>query len=329
MTARRKSQPRPPANSSNSDVGASVMTRLPFGSHGRTHPAWGVGLWGLGRWTAEDEQRTRATIERALELGVPWFDTAEVYGAGRSERLLGDILAHAKSSEPPVFLTTKVSWEHLRPAQVKAAITGSLQRLGRRSVDVYLVHSPDPHVGITETMAAMAQAQVEGRTVDIGVSNFDVDELEAARAALPGGEIVVDQVRYNLLDRDEGDALREYCRAHQIVIEAYTPIARGLLAGRYLDGGPVAPEVRRFSHDLFGEDRFPLLKRQAEAIREIARAEDVPMLSLALHWLASRGAAPVVGASRPDQVDALVEAWGHVPSASAIERADAVTRHSK
>src|SRR5579863_1064180 len=156
---------------------------LPLGSTGRTHPAIGLGLWAMGRWTREDEARTRAALERSLERGVRWYDTAEVYGTGRSERMLGDALVRLPPKVPP-FVTTKVSWEHLRSAQVRASLTGSLQRLGRPSVDVYLVHAPDPKIPIAETMGALEYLWKEGKTGALGVSNFSVAEIEAAQASL-------------------------------------------------------------------------------------------------------------------------------------------------
>src|SRR5208282_3294669 len=105
-------------------------------SGGRPHPALGVGLWALGRWTTEDEARTKATIGRAYERGFRWFDTAEVYGNGRSERVLGEVLARAPGTAPDAYVVTKVSWEHLRANQVRASLIGSLERLARRSADL-------------------------------------------------------------------------------------------------------------------------------------------------------------------------------------------------
>jgi aryl-alcohol dehydrogenase-like predicted oxidoreductase len=293
---------------------------------GLTHPPVGVGLWALGRWKPEDEARTKATIGRALERGIRWFDTAEVYGSGRSERVLGDVLSRAGSAAASCFLVTKVSWEHLRPRQVRAALLGSLQRLGRPQVDELLLHAPDPHVPIAESMHALEGLLEEGKIRSIGVSNFSVDQLQAANDALGKARIVVDQVRYNLMDRTDGDEIREYCQANGILIEAYTPLARGLLAGRYLDGQHPSSEVKQYSHRLFEEDRFPLLRARAQKIRDLASEAGVPMASIALHWLAERGAAPVVGVSRPEQVDDLLTAWGQRPSEEVLERADAIAR---
>jgi len=220
---------------------------VPLVAGPKRHPVLGLGLWGLGRWSAEDEARTKATIARAYEAGVRWFDTAEVYGAGRSERLVGDVLRRAASGGDDAFVVTKLSWEHLRASQVRASLVRSLDRLGRRSVDLYLVHAPDPRVPLRETMAALEALWKEGRVGALGVSNFSVEQLEEAQRHLAETRLAVNQVRYNLFDRDDGDAVVPYCRDHGIVVEAYTPLARGLLHGRYLDGRRPPAEVRQFA----------------------------------------------------------------------------------
>jgi len=292
----------------------------------RPHPALGLGLWGLGRWGPEDEARTKATIARAWERGLRWFDTAEVYGTGRSERLLGEVLARSAGGAPDAFVVTKVSWEHLRPSQLRAALIGSLERLARRSVDLYLVHAPDRHVPVADTMGTLETLWREHKVGAIGVSNFSVEELEEAARHLSEARLVVNQVEYNLFNREEGDALREYCQKNGILIEAYTPLARGLLHGRYLDGKKVPPEVRRFAHRLFEEDRLPEILARTRRLNDLAQETGVPLASIGLHWLAQRGAAPVVGMSRPDQVDANLAAWATRPPDSVLARADAIAR---
>jgi aryl-alcohol dehydrogenase-like predicted oxidoreductase len=305
--------------------GPGPIGSVPMGPGGATHPELGLGLWSMGRWTHEDEIQTRATIERAMARGVPWFDTAEVYGGGRSERLLGDVLARSPPAQPP-FLTTKVSWEHLRAAQVRASLTQSLARLGRKRVDVYLVHAPDPSVPLAETMEALATLVREGRVGGVGVSNFSVEQMTEAQRALGDLPLLVNQVKYNLLAPEEGEAVRAYCATHRVVLEAYSPLARGLLVGRYLDGTSPPSIVRRIARDLFDVDRFPELVARARAVRAIAQRADLPLASLALHWLRHRGAVPVFGASRPDQVDEVLAAFGHRPPASALAEVDALVQ---
>lgn len=297
---------------------------VPLSGSPKPHPVLGLGLWGLGRWTTEDEARTKATIGRAYELGFRWFDTAEVYGSGRSERLLGDVLQRTAGGAPDAFVVTKVSWEHLRPAQVRASLINSLERLGRPSVDLYLVHAPDPHVPLAQTMGALETLWKEGKVGAIGVSNFSVEDLEAAAHGLTEARIAVNQVQYNLFDREEADPVRDFCRSHQILIEAYTPLARGLLHGRYLDSKSPPAEVRRFARRLFEPDRLPAVLERARALRALAREAGVPLASIALHWLEKMGAVPVVGMSRPEQVDSNLAAWAVRPAEDVLDRADAI-----
>jgi aryl-alcohol dehydrogenase-like predicted oxidoreductase len=316
---RGKRSPAPPH-------GPGEIETVPLSVGPKHHPLLGLGLWGLGRWSVEDEARTKATVARAYELGVRWFDTAEVYGAGRSERLLGDVLRRAAAGGEDALVVTKLSWEHLRGSQVRASLLRSLERLGRRSVDIYLVHAPDPRVPLEETMGALEALWKEGRVGAIGVSNFSVAQMEEAGRHLAETRLVVNQVRYNLFDREDAEAVLPYCRDHGIVVEAYTPLARGLLHGRYLDGRRPPPEVRQFAQDLFGESRLPELVERARALRKLATESGVPLASIALHWLRARGAAPVFGASRPEQVEANVAAWRSRPADDVLERADAIAR---
>ncbi|MCI4367760.1 MAG: aldo/keto reductase, partial [Thermoplasmata archaeon] len=159
-----------------------------------------------------------------------------------------------------------------------------------------------------------------------GVSNFSPEQLVEARTILKEAPLVVNQVRFSLLEREEGQALLKVAKEHGIVLEAYTPLARGLLAGRYLDRETPSPQVRTFARDLFDRDRFPELKERARRMRELAAKEGVPMASLGLHWLARLGVAPVFGASRPAQVDAVLEAWSQRPSDAALDRAEGIAR---
>jgi len=305
---------------------ATEIESVELAGGARAHPALGLGLWALGRWTMEAEARTKATIGRAYERGIRWFDTAEVYGNGRSERVLGEVMSRAPGAAPDAYVVTKVSWEHLRAPQVRASLIGSLERLARRSVDLYLVHAPDARVPLSETMPALEALWKEGRIGAIGVSNFSVEELEEASRHLSEAKIVVNQLRYNLFLRDDVDPVQEYCRAHGILIEAYSPLARGLLLGRYLEGGKVPKEVRDFAHRLFEPDILPEMRARGLALRDLASDAKVPLGSIALHWIRKMGAVPVFGASRPEQVDSILAAWAVHPPDRVLDRADRIAR---
>ena len=160
----------------------------------------------------------------------------------------------------------------------------------------------------------------------IGVSNFGREELEQAKEALSEAPIAVNQVRYNLFDRADADPIREYCRAEGILIEAYTPLGRGLLTGRYLDTKRVPEGVRRFARSVVEPDRFPAIQARARELRTLAAEANVPLASLALHWVRRQGAVPIFGASRPDQVDSNLAAWAARPADDVLARADAIAR---
>ncbi|MHB1434986.1 MAG: aldo/keto reductase [Thermoplasmata archaeon] len=321
MTSPKRAPPKRPTSPSTADV-----PPIPLVNGAKPHPPIGLGLWALGRWTREDEARTREVLEAAVTGGVRWFDTAEVYGNGRSERLLGETLERTPTLAREGFIVTKVSWEHLRPHQVGAALTQSLERLGRTSVDLYLIHAPDPKTPLRDTLAALEELWKSDRVGAIGVSNFSLEELTQAVDRLPEAKIAVNQVRFNLFDRGDAEPIRGFCREHRILIEAYTPLARGLLTGRYLDGRKAPPEVRRFAQRFFDGDRWSDYVARARKLKELADRADVPMAALALHWLRSQGAAPVFGASRPTQVTENLAAWRSRPDASLLAEADAIAR---
>ena len=316
---RRRASPAPAAS-------PTPIESLPLAVGRKRHPWLGLGLWGLGRWSPEEEARTKATLARAYELGVRWFDTAEVYGAGRSERLLGEVLHRAEGGPRDALVVTKLSWEHLRAGQVRASLVRSLDRLAMPAVDVYLVHAPDPHVPLAETMGALEALWKEGRVGAIGVSNFSVAEMEEAARHLRETRLVVNQVRYNLFDRDDAEAVLAYCREHGIVVEAYTPFARGLLHGRYLDGKRPPPEVRQYAQDLFGDSRLPEIVARTRALRELADERGTTLPAIALGWLRWKGAAPVFGASRPTQIETNLAAWSARPPDDVLAAADAIVR---
>jgi len=323
MSPQRKSKAtKPPRDAPK----PSADPGIPMGPGGRRHPSLGFGLWAMGRWTPDDETRTRSALEHALERGIRWFDTAEVYGNGRSERMLGDVLIRVGPAGQELFIVSKVSWEHLRASQLRASLTSSLHRLGRRSIPLYLVHAPDPHVPIAETMGTLEGLWKEGKIGAIGVSNFDVPQLVAAQEALSEAKIAVNQVRYNLFERVDADPVLEHCQRAGIVVEAYTPLLRGVLAGRYLDSETPPAEIRRFTRSLPDEAALSGVIARARSIRALAKRSGVPMASIALHWLKRRGAAVLFGASAPAQVDEVLAAWATVPKTSVIDEAETIAR---
>ena len=299
---------------------------LPLAHGKKPHPALGLGLWGIGRWKPEEEARTKATIGRAYELGFRWFDTAEVYGGGRSERVLGDVLTRAAGGLRTRSSLRRSPGSTFGPRRSGPSSINSLERLGRSTVDLYLVHAPDARVPLADTMGALEGLWKEGRVGAIGVSNFGLEELEEAAKHLSEARVWVNQVRYNLFDRDEFDPSRDYCAKHGILIEAYTPLARGILTGRVSHGMRVPPEVKRFARCLEDEDHLQSVLDRARSLKALADEAGVPLASVCAPLAGPERCAPIVGMSRPDQVDANLTAWRTAVPDRVLTRADALAR---
>jgi diketogulonate reductase-like aldo/keto reductase len=182
---------------------------------GASIPALGLGTFQLSG------AECRQTVETALELGYRHIDTAQRYD---NERAVGEAIDAAPVDREDVFLTTKVWRSNLRPDDVRAAATASIDRLGVDSVDLLLAHWPHPRVPVAETLEAMAALREEGLTRHVGVSNFTRSQLSEAMA-VSDAPLVTDQVLYHPFVDQEG--LREFCGASGVALTAYSPLARG------------------------------------------------------------------------------------------------------
>src|SRR6266567_528213 len=183
--------------------------------------------WGYGAAYAGSE--AKAIVRRALELGVTLFDTAEIYGFGRSERILGEALG---GDLPSIFLATKILPVLPVAPVVEQRGVASAARLGAKTLDLYQVHQPNPAVRDGTIMRGMRALQRTGLVDEVGVSNYSLKRWIAAENAL-GSRVLTNQVRYSLADRRPERDLVPYAEAHGRVIIAYSPLAQGLLSGRY------------------------------------------------------------------------------------------------
>lgn len=200
-------------------------------------PILGLGTWEMGgRMTADgsrDQQYIKA-IQTAIELGYEHIDTAEMYGNGHAEQLVGQAIKIFNREK--LFITTKVQPHNLAYDDLLQAAEASLKRLGTEYMDLYLIHKPNFRIPISETMAALDELVRAGKTRFIGVSNFSVNQLEKARLATDN-PIITNQIEYNLIAQNKGDYNRNmgskivpYCQKHDIIITAYRPLAKGKLA---------------------------------------------------------------------------------------------------
>ena len=256
-----------------------------------------------------DLDATWAVVDAALEAGVTFFDTAEIYGTGDSERFLGEILEGRRDQ---VVLATKFGWGHERgdgsAAKVRAAIEGSLERLRTDHVDLYYLHKPDPGTPILETLTALDELVREGRARAIGCSNFSADQLsEADRVAREHGltRFTVLQNHYSLIRRDDDEDVLPLCRELGVSYIPYFPLASGLLTGKYRRG-ETAPEGARLAGREIEDERLD----RVEACASFADEHGHSLHELAICALASTpGVGSIIaGATRPEQVRANVAA---------------------
>jgi aryl-alcohol dehydrogenase-like predicted oxidoreductase len=255
-------------------------------------------------------------VNAALDAGINFFDTADIYGAGQSEEFLGRALG-ARRAE--ALIATKFGMKMdeqrrgARPEYVRQAAEDSLRRLETDRIDLYQLHQPDAQVPIAETLGALDGLVRAGKVREIGCSNFSGDQLRAAGAAVRegGARFVSVQNQYSLVVREpEADAIPE-CVRSGIAFLPFFPLANGLLTGKYRRGQPL-PEGSRardgFGPKVFTDENLALV----EALTEFAAGRGHTMLELAVSWLAAQPAVAsvIAGAKSPEQVKANASAAG-------------------
>jgi aryl-alcohol dehydrogenase-like predicted oxidoreductase len=266
----------------------------------------GLGAWQLGspEWgwgTQLGPAEALAMVDRARALGVTLIDTAERYGGGESERLLGRALADPAARDS-VVLASKVTPTWPTRERVAAAARGSLARLGSDRLDLYQVHWPNPLVPQRSTMAGMRTLQAGGLVHQVGVSNYGLARWRAAEAAL-GGPVVSNQVRYSLLTRRPERELLGYAAAAGRLIIAYSPLAQGVLAAKYT--ADTAPGGARAGNLLFSAENLRRAEPVLAGLRELAAAHQATPAQVALAWVVSHPQVVAIpGARSVAQVEA-------------------------
>jgi len=258
--------------------------------------------WGYGEAYAGSE--AKAIVRRALELGVTLFDTAEIYGFGRSERILGEALGDDLES---IFLATKILPVMPIAPVVEQRGVASASRIGARKLDLYQVHQPNPAVRDGTIMRGMRALQRTGLVDEVGVSNYSLKRWIAAEEAL-GSRVLTNQVRYSLADRRSERDLVPYAQAHERVIIAYSPLAQGLLSGRYDRSNRPTNSVRANSA-LFLAENLERAGGLISALREVAEAHSATPSQVALAWLIRNPVVVVIpGASTVAQLESNIAA---------------------
>jgi len=263
-----------------------------------------------------DASATALVVDAALDAGITFLDTADIYGTGQSEEFLGRALRGRRSK---AILATKFGSrmdeqrQGASPGYVRRAVEESLQRLGTDRIDLYQLHRPDPGTPIAETLAALDGLVKSGKVREIGASNFSAGQIREAEAAVRDGaaRFVSMQNEYSLMHREpEKDVLPE-CVRGGLAFLPYFPLANGLLTGKYRPGQPLPPGSRGsdgWGPKVFGEENLQI----ADRLREFAELRGHSLLELAFSWLASRPsvASVIAGAKSPEQVRSNARAAG-------------------
>jgi aryl-alcohol dehydrogenase-like predicted oxidoreductase len=262
-----------------------------------------MGTWQAGKdmWVGIDDTESIRAMKAAYDAGITTFDTAEVYGNGHSEKIVGKALQDVRDK---VVIATKVFSNHLKYQQVMDACSGSLKNLNTDYIDLYQIHWPPGSFGakpvpLEEPMRALTDLKAQGKIRAIGVSNFFRSQLEDA---VPYGRIDSLQPPYSLFWRKvETDAM-PFCLENNITLLAYSSMAQGLLTGKFGPDHVFAKGDHRFRNKLFEPENYKRVQKALEDLRPIAQANTITLGQLALAWIISRpGTCAIAGARNAEQ----------------------------
>lgn len=289
----------------------------------------------LGSWLTYsggvERAQAKACVDAAFDAGINFIDTANVYGRGAAEELLGDVLADRERSSyvlaTKVFFPMSDSDRGLSAAQIHKQIDASLARLQTDYVDLYQCHRYDSETPLEETMAALSEVVRAGKARYIGFSEWPAEKIEQS-LALPGVERwVSSQPQYSMLWRAPEAEVIPLCEREQISQIVWSPLAQGVLSGKYLPGESPPQDSRAASDSMSGFiDRLmaPPVLEAVQRLQPVAEQAGLTMVQLALAWVLRQDnvASAIVGASRPEQVHANASASGIVLDADTLAAID-------
>ncbi|GLZ53077.1 aldo/keto reductase [Actinomycetospora sp. NBRC 106378] len=295
------------------------MEQRPLGTQGLSVSALGLGCMGMTyAYGGQDDAESRATIARALELGVTFFDTADIYGPRTNEDLVGqELRAHRDEVQIATKFGNAVSPDG-RPAgrvdgspeYLRQAVDGSLQRLGTDHIDLYYQHRVDPSVPIEETWGALGELVTAGKVRYLGISEAAPDTIRRAHATAPVSAV---QTEYSLFTREvEDDGVLDVCRELGIGFVPYSPLGRGFLSGEIRSTDDLPEGDWRRNAPRFSGEALQANLRVLERVEEIAASKGVPTTVLALAWVLAKqipsGVVPIPGTKRRRYLEENVSA---------------------
>jgi aryl-alcohol dehydrogenase-like predicted oxidoreductase len=287
----------------------------------------GLGTWQFGsfEWGYGDAYAGKTAgdiVRRALDLGINVVDTAEIYGWGRSERIVGEAIRGRRSE---AFLATKTMPVLPLPPITASRARGSARRLGVECLDLYQMHWPNPVVPLGVQMAGMRRLLDGGLVAHAGVSNYSLDRWRRAEELL-GRPVLTNQVRFNLLQDAPDRTLVPYAREHDRVVIAYSPLAQGLLSGRWGPGRRPSDRLRRFN-PLFAERRLGAVEALGRELAGVGAPHGATPSQVALAWLLRRpNVIAIPGASSVRQLEENAAAGDLLLSDEEDERLMAAAR---
>lgn len=311
------------------------MQTIALGQNGLTVTALGIGTWAWGDklfWNYGSDygaSQVREAFEATLDAGISFFDTAEVYGLGESERLLGRFI---KELGRPTQIATKyfpLPWRFTAES-VSDALTESLKRLQVDRVELYQVHMPFSFFMSQETlMNALADEFKRGRIAAVGVSNYSADQMREAHGYLAarGVPLAVNQVQYSLLARKiESNGILDTARQLGVTILAYSPLAQGLVTGKYTPENHYNFSDARRIDPRFSKSGLEKIAPVINLLRQLGEKYDRTPAQVALNWLVAQGVVPIPGAKTAQQAKQNAGALGWSLSPEDVAQLDQVTR---